>query len=273
MSKQFVDGVYDISNAEYHSAAGISRSQLMLLNKSPYHFWYETYSGLAPEKEATPAMKLGSLFHTMLLEPDKFEREYFVISQKTMPAIDTNPYRLIKEEAAGREAITASTFEKAQQMAELCKKHGIVATVLEGAEFEQSIFWTDKETGLQFKARPDIWSASLVADLKTAEDVATYKFQRAAIDYGYYLQAAMIHEACKSLGRPVSTFASLVVEKSEPYVPKLFVMSDAAIQHGLDQFQALKHKLAKCIKNNEWEGYPVEELSIAPWAINTLDDE
>ena len=78
MNKLYKDGVYDISNEQYHASEGISRSKLMLLDKSPYHFWYETMSGFAEKQESTPAMNIGSAFHTMLLEPAKFQMEFAV---------------------------------------------------------------------------------------------------------------------------------------------------------------------------------------------------
>ena len=51
MKTVYTDGVYDITNEQYHASEGISRSKLMLLDKSPYHFWYETMSGLADKQE------------------------------------------------------------------------------------------------------------------------------------------------------------------------------------------------------------------------------
>ena len=83
MKVVYRDGVHDITNDEYHAANGISRSRLMLLDKSPYHYWYEVLSGEAEVRESTPAMLIGSLFHTLLLEPEKFDREYAL-----MPKID-----------------------------------------------------------------------------------------------------------------------------------------------------------------------------------------
>jgi len=78
---EFIDGVHDISNEDYHSSKGISRSQLMLLNQSPYHFWYKIFSGKYVKENATPAMNIGQIFHVLLLEPDKFDSEFVVMPQ------------------------------------------------------------------------------------------------------------------------------------------------------------------------------------------------
>ena len=69
-----------LTNEEYHSLDYVSKSHLDLINKSPFHYW-DRY--INPERvipEPTKAMFLGSAFHTIVLEPDLFEKEYIVES-------------------------------------------------------------------------------------------------------------------------------------------------------------------------------------------------
>src|SRR5690606_34184749 len=119
MKEKFKDGIYDITNDQYHGSDGISRSQLMLLNKSPYHYWYSVVSGLAPRQEATPAMLIGSAFHTLLLEPHLFEHEYCI-----MPKIDRRTsagkeeWAAFMERSQGQTVLTDDQYQKAYSMAE-----------------------------------------------------------------------------------------------------------------------------------------------------------
>lgn len=264
---KFEDGVHDISNDEYHSSEGISRSKLMLLDKSPYHFWYEVLSGEAEHKEATPDMLIGSLFHTLLLEPEKFDKEYAML-----PKVDrrTAQGKALYEEfltfSDGKIIIKEEQYDKAKTMADLMRKHEIVDTLLDESKFEQSIYWTDKETGLQFKARPDIWSTKMVVDVKTTQDASLRGFTNSAYKYGYYLQAGMLYEACKAVGKPFEMFVILTCEKTAPHAPGVYIMNDAAIQFGLDQFEAYKKKLKECLDKDKWPGYPVQELGIPSYA-------
>jgi len=268
------NGVHDISNEQYHAADGISRSRLMLLDKSPYHFWYEVYSGKAERKDATPAMNIGSAFHTMLLEPHLFDKEFCV-----MPNLDRRTkegkamYESFLSEAHGKMILTVDQFEKVRDMVEQVASHEIVTTLLDEAVFEQSIFWTDIETGIQFKARPDIWSSKMVVDLKTTADASAYKLQRSALDYGYYLQAGMMFEACKAIGKPFEMFVMLAVEKEAPHVPAVYMMDDNALQFGIDQFQRYKKQLAECLNSGKWPGYVVQELTVPAYAIKQLEGE
>ncbi len=266
------DGIYDITNDEYHASGGISRSKLMLLDKSPYHFWYETLSGLAQKKESTPAMSIGSAFHTLLLEPSKFTEEFAILpkaDRRTMQG--RQEYELFMKESAGKIALTDDQFVKVNNMVALVSKHEIVETLLNEAQFEQSIYWTDKETGLQFKTRPDIWSSKMVVDLKTTADASPRAIQASAIKYGYLIQAAMTYEACKVIGKPFEMFVILACEKEVPHVPSVFMLTDDALQFGLDQFEKYKKILKQCLDSNKWPGYPVQELSIPKYA--TISEE
>jgi len=268
MRTTYQDGVHNISNDEYHSSDGISRSQLILLDKSPYHFWYECLSGMAEVKESTPAMNIGSAFHTLLLEPEKFSKEFSIfprVDRRTKQGKEE--YDSFMQCNNGKILLTDDQFFKVEQMVALVSKHEIVTTLLGEAVFEQSIFWTDQETGLQFKTRPDIWSNKMIVDLKTTSDASPHGFTRSALNYGYYLQAGMAYEACKAIGRPFEMFVILACEKEAPHVPAVFILDNDALQFGVDQFNLYKHKLKACMDSDSWPGYPVQELSIPAYAI------
>lgn len=269
----YKDGVYDISNDQYHASAGISRSKLMLLDKSPYHFWYETLSGMAEKREATDAMNIGSAFHTLLLEPSKFHREFAVapkMDRRTKQGKED--YEAFMQASEGKILLSDDQFVKVNNMVDLVAKHEIVETLLDEAQFERSIYWTDKETGLQFKTRPDIWSSKMIVDLKTTADASAYSFTRSALNYGYYLQAGMAFEACKAIGKPFEMFVILACEKAAPHVPAVYMMDEAALQFGIDQFTAYKKRLKACFDSGKWEGYPVQELSVPKYATITEEE-
>lgn len=297
MNVRFEDGVHDITSEEYHAAQGVSRSRLMLLDKSPYHFWYECLSGEA-EPKSSKALDFGAAFHTMLLEPHLFDSEFAVKPKlqklpekmllKDVGKEEFEKYKIellyvqnqnahlnamFEREAKGKILLSNSDYEKTKQMVELIKRHEIVDTLLGDSSFEQSIFWTDKETGLQFKARPDIWSGKMIVDLKTSKDVNPKWLPRKALEFGYFLQAGMMHEACKSIGKPFEMFVILAIEKEAPFVPSIFIMNDKAIQYGIDQFQVYKKILSQCLEKDDWPSYPVQELTVPEWARKQIEEE
>jgi len=139
---------------------------------------------------------------------------------------------------------------------------------------EQSIYWTDKESGLQFKARPDAWIRELgcVIDLKTTADASAWAFTGSAHKYGYFLQAAMVAEAVESLGETMKSFIVAAVENDKPHVPGIYLVENESIDKGRKEFKSLAMKLAHCIDKNEWEDYGVNVLSMPKYAEYDFDE-
>lgn len=68
-------GIYaDISNANYHGGAGVSKSGLDLVRRSPMH--YKSVRDSANDNEPTPAQAIGTAAHSIILEPKEFAKEY-----------------------------------------------------------------------------------------------------------------------------------------------------------------------------------------------------
>jgi exodeoxyribonuclease VIII len=175
------------------------------------------------------------------------------------------------DENSHKIVLTQEQYDTVYTMSYHVKQHEIIDTLIGEALFERSIFWTDKETGLQFKVRPDIWSNKMVVDLKTSKDAAPGLFINSAYRYGYYLQCGMFFEACEAIGRPIDMFVNLVIEKEEPYVPAVFIMNEKAIEFGREQFNVYKRKIKECMDSDKWPGYTVQEISIPGYA--KINDE
>lgn len=67
--------IHNLSNADYHAHPAVSSSQLKHMLRTPAHF----KASLETSKEPSDAMKLGSLVHTLLLEPHLVDYEYTVM--------------------------------------------------------------------------------------------------------------------------------------------------------------------------------------------------
>ena len=269
----YEDGIYDLSNEEYHASSAISRSQLKLMDKSPYHFWYHVLSGENIPARSSESLNIGSAFHTLLLEPHLFEKEFAIapkVDRRTKAGKEA--FAEFSASAEGKIILSAEQFSTVSTMVRHVASHEIVTTLISDAQYEKSIFWTDEATGLQFRVRPDIWSEKIVVDLKTTKETNIHKFKWGALDYGYYLQAGMIYEACQSLGRPFEAFAILACEKDVPHVPVVYTLDGDALQYGIDKFQHYKKRLKKCIDTNTWEGYGIHALTVPAGAIAELEN-
>ncbi len=69
-------GVYaGIPNSEYHGGPGISKSGLDLIHRSPMHY-NAVVTAANDNHESTPAQKLGTAAHSIILEPAEFVKDY-----------------------------------------------------------------------------------------------------------------------------------------------------------------------------------------------------
>lgn len=267
-------GVFDYTNEQYHASEGLSRSSLWKFKQLPYKFWYEKLSGEYEQPVDTEAFILGDLVHALTLEPEKFSDLYMV-----MPNIDKRTksgkelYANVMIEAAGKQLVKPETMQMAHDMRDALISNTTVCDLLRGAKMEKSIYWRHEPTGLICKARPDIWQGRIVSDLKTTQEAAYRPFQQSAYKYGYFLQAAMIYEALKSIGEPFHNFVNICVEKQKPYAVGLYMMDDEALQFGLDMFHALMERIAICFDTNVWPDYGIQKLTIPNYATMEVQGE
>ena len=267
------NGVYQMPINEYHESNAISRSNLIHLLKSPYH--YRHYKENKKEKKPTEAMVFGNLFHTLCLENDKFYERYAIAPQVNKRTKEGKYiYSDFLKKSENKTILTADQYNEAVCMTKSLHKNEKASSLISGMQIEQSIFWTDEQTGFQCKARPDAWNgAGVVVDLKTAKDASYRGFQRACVYDGYFLQAAVLHQALESLGIEMETFVFVVVEKTEPYAVGIYVLDQESLIYGINLFHNLMEKVASCELNKQWDSYGVKTLSVPSWVDIPMENE
>ena len=268
--KLYNPGVHDITNEEYHASEGISRSAIMEFLRSPKHYKYkyrnDGYVKIAP----SPAMEFGSAFHMYVLERSKFVDHYYIgekFDRRTKEGKEAHKESL--KNAEGRTLISDDDFFKITTM--FNSLDGQALELITGARYEKSIYWTDPDSGLLCKCRPDIWHPNFIVDLKTAADASPQAFQRAFFNSGYYIQVAMMSEAIKHTeGREMRNFIDLAIETSEPYVHCIYPIAEFAVMQGIHEFKATLLLMKECFESGEFPGYNTQELTIPAWAKRDL---
>lgn len=264
--------VLDISNEDYHSHIALSRSALWTFKDLPYKYWHKYLSGEYEGENATEAMILGSLLHTMILEPEKFDTEYVVMPKMNRTTKQGKmDYEEFLKTANGRTIVKDEHYQLGCKMLSSVYEDETARKILEGAEKEKSIFFKDEKTGLLCKARPDAWNGIIIADIKTTLDASYRAFQNDAYKNGYFLQAGMMYEATKAVGRPFKKFIFICVEKKPPYTMAMYMLDDEALQFGIDMFRKLLDRFAECKEKNEWPNYGVQTLMIPRYATFEIE--
>jgi exodeoxyribonuclease VIII len=104
---------FTISNNDYHAHKALSSSNLKDLLISAWSF---AYNKKFPKK-STIAMQLGTLVHSLLLEPEKIEEEFFVADKpKRTSKEGKEEYNRLLIEANNRIWISPSDFSECEAM-------------------------------------------------------------------------------------------------------------------------------------------------------------
>jgi hypothetical protein len=251
------------SNAEYHADPAVSASHLHAVAASPYHYWKRHLDPNRQQLEPTAAMRLGTLVHCAVLEPDELLQRYGVCGPRNTKAG--------KEQAAamaadGIEAVSETDMTLALSMAAAVREHPAAAALLQAGKAEQSFWWDDMTTGLRCKCRPDWCRGGTLVDLKTTTDASPAGFAKSVANFRYHVQAA--HYLA---GTFAERFVFIAVEKTYPYAVGVYKLDAEAMAHGAELRRVNMQTIADCRAIGEWPGYStgVESLSLPSWALKT----
>lgn len=296
----------DVPNETYHAGPGVSKSQLDLVNRAPALLEWSRKA--PRDEEARAAIDIGDAFHAVLLEPQRFDAEYTVafeappgaivstddlksaldergiayMSKDTKPALtrkllDMDPDAPVAEKLReewlagvnGRTVLTAEEYRKLRLMRESALAHPYVRMLVEAdGDVEPSIYWTDPETGLLCRCRPDknIVSRRILLDVKTVGDMD--RFAASIEDYRYHVQDAFYSEGhTRHYGEPPAAFLFLAVSTSRDagrYPVRLFSLAPADREIGRAEFRKNLDTVAECERTKIWPG--IETIQRPHWA-------
>lgn len=221
--------------------------------------------------ESTKAMQFGSSFHALIGEPKLF-KELYVACPKGMIRNETHAkYKEFLAANPGKTVLTQDEWDGLNGMLESVLNNGLALRLLTGGVAESSYFWTDAETGVGLKCRPDYYRANdAIVDLKTAEDAGEYAFVKSLTDYGRHIQTAVYLDGLTAVtGREHRVFVHLVIEKKPPYAIAIYSLDDMSIDQGRREYRKLLGQYAYLEKVGEWPAYPeeVKAVSLPDWAF------
>ena len=266
----------EMSNADYHAHKAISKSKLDAARKSGKHLHDMLYG---PPRESTAAFDLGTVLHASAL-PGEDPDEIAVRMPEGMKK-STKEGKAFVAEHQGKIILNPSDAHVVDQMMLSLREHPFSAGLVNGdlkGKAEQSFFCTDKETGLELKARPD-WildDLSLILDLKTTIDASPKGFQRSVANYRYFVQASHYLDVVEmSTGTRPQGFLFVAVEKQRPFSTAVYLADQAMIDLGKQQAREDLNNIAQWIADNKFPGYSerVEEISLPKWMLPKQDGD
>lgn len=290
-------GVYqDVTNAAYHGGPGVSKSGLDLVRRSPLHYLAATKAREADsEKRSTPAQVFGTAFHTLLLEPEVFAGSYaqpFIPPQGALKTVEEisgelaslglktsgtkqavtdrlreaapetvfyqDALEAYQSETAGKIVLSPEDFDRLEGMRAAVMAHPAAARLLTlPGKAEQSVYWTDPETGVLCRCRPDFWAdAGFVVDLKSTDDASLEGFVRSVVKYRYYVQAPFYLDGVQhATGTAPKGFVFIAVEKAPPYAVGVYELDEVFTAIGRDEYREDLAAFKAAEETGAWKGY------------------
>jgi hypothetical protein len=166
----------------------------------------------------------------------------------------------------------SESFATIKKMLESCYEDAVIQKLIKQCDYQCSVFWTDSETGLKLKTRPDapIVDKNIIVDVKTALDASPTEFARAAAKHDYPIQAVMQIDGCIQSGlmSKVDTYYWLVVEKAAPYCAVLYKFTKEDREWVSDLYRHWLKILAEAKEKDIYPGY--QQLSESRYGIIDL---
>ncbi len=278
MNKFPEDGIYyDVDIDTYHEDRSIiSGTGLKQVKKSSRHFaWY-----LAFGSEAKPAFDMGNAFELALLSKvngvDIFSEKVAIFDPSLRPSptqtfaanVNKDWKELWEKTNEGKYVITTDTKAEIDTMVKACMAEPTIVKLLEITQYQASFVWTDPNTGVKCKTRPDlaIGNKKVIVDIKSTKAADPSGFQKECVKFDYFLSAIMQMEGAIQTGfmDEVDSYFFLAVEKSEPYNACLYEFAKEDWQIVKLEYEYYMRRAAQAIqsfKDSEGDVYKVHGYS------------
>ena len=282
------------TEAEYHAKKDhMSASALKRIKVSPLHYKEE------PPMKESEALLFGSAYHCYMLEPERFEKEYYVFDDEAKvnellgegfkSPRSTKDYKewyqTEMHKANGMTTISKTDATRLKDMRNRIMGHRYVRDLLSGGIAEQA-FMGELHTDagpIKVKIKPDYHNPTkrFIVDLKTCMDASLNGFSRHAADLDYHLQAAFYSDVLElhKGGFKRYTFIFIAQEKTWPYAFNIFEPSPQFIGQGRYEYEKLLRLYKQCLDQEDWPSYQVwvenkfgiVDFNLPPWSIKELN--
>lgn len=242
----------EISIEAYHRHPALGKSMIAAYADHPKLFdcRHVTKDG-APFKP-TPSTVFGSMVDAWLLERERcVEIPPEVLSKSGSRA--GGAWKEFKADHDGDILMKASDVRICERIEANIREHRDAAgLLLTGGKTQYSIFWTDKETGLECKCRPDIIPAVVVADLKTARSTTARDFANQCEALRYHWQDSHYSTGWRELTDEDRPFVFVVVRNAEPYDVATFTLSNEWVERGDREIRETLRDIADRKESGVW---------------------
>jgi hypothetical protein len=277
----FASGVYEMSDAKYHAdpvpGGSLSSTGARRLLPPSCPALYRHAADNPPEAKTT--FDFGHAAHKLVLGAGADLVVVNADDWRTKAAREQQDLARFE----GKTPILEGDMGVVTDMADAIRQKPLAAALFdpERGKPEQSLFWTDAETGICRRARLD-WlpdpsdsGRMILADYKTSRSAEPAAFSKSCGSYGYHQQAAWYMDAVKALVLAEDVaFVFVVQEKTAPYLVTVCELDETALRIGRELNRRAIEVFAECQSANTWPGYldnDVAHISLPHWLVQQHD--
>ena len=253
---------------QYRAAPGIAQSTLKLALTDTE----EMRAAINGTRTETDAMRLGTAFHTALVEPGRFEG-YYRRWEKAKGKGEVAFLEDLAEARANGLELYRSDWG-IEDMVAAVKAHPEAAAIVERPGIAEPSLWWQRD-GVLCKARPDaIWlEAGVLIDVKTAKSIVTRDIENAMVFQHYWLQTAWYLEglAATTGRKDWRVFHVWIKNNGNPTV-RVTQASEDGVRFGKAQVEEAWGNWRRCVNSGVWTAYPrVLEVYPPTWALREME--
>jgi len=234
---------------EFLEGRPLSYSSLKQFRKSPKHYIQYLTKPFAPSAE----MMLGTLVHTLTLEPEEFEKRYMLYVKPTGTGSVAAKNNLIDiANQAKRILITQEEVDTAKIIHQALMDHEQSRILIENRrKVEINLRWRHKETNLPLTGKIDFesraWDTDFILDLKTSRDSDPDEFLKQAVKLDYHMQVGSYSDGYPRKFFKFPNFMFIVVETVEPYNVSVMFCDNKYVEQAKDEFYGTLLAFRRCM--------------------------
>lgn len=248
----------------YSAIDAVNFSSLKHMIKSPLHY---DWARRNPSPDTTGRLK-GRGTHTAVLEPDRFLLDYALFKGKVRRGKEWVAFKAVHDEES---ILRLDEYNHCLTVAKAVRAYPEAGALLNGAETEKTIEWTDKETGLPCKARLDIFNDGGVYDLKGVKSTDGRQLASEIAKMMYFVQLAFYMGGAEvALGVKDGPGGLICVEHAGPHDVVVVEPEENSLDMGRELVRKLLLRVAECRESGKWPGrYETRQLIALPaWAFD-----
>lgn len=253
---------------DHHKSEAVGSTLLKtIIKQTPAHYFHAK----THREESTPAQAFGTAIHAAILEPS-----YYIDRMVVEPKFGGVGSKSAREEwhlmNHGKIILKPDQAQTIEGILKSISNHKQASKLIVEGHAEESLFWTDQETGVACKTRPDFKRENhIIINVKSTEDASTEACRKAIGTYSYHIQAAMELDGAEAVyGHKFDQYIYLFCEKSAPFGINCFSLGFESIAEG----RALKNQgleiLGRCQKSGIYPAYDdsqIHPIGLPTWAF------